>query len=85
MEVVRLRIQAFKKNDPSRAEFQYNGLGNAFSKIVREEGYSALFQKGLAPRLIKKPLHNSLNFTIFELLHDFIFEKKQSPETRLSA
>lgn len=73
-EIIRARMQIISKFD-TNSNYEYKGIIDAFKKIYDHEGYSGYF-KGLAPRLVRKPLANALTFTFFELFHSFTSSKK---------
>jgi len=58
LEVIRARIQVQRDRNDS--------MMNIVKKILAEEGTAGL-SKGLAPRLMRKPLSNALTFTLYEI------------------
>ncbi len=61
IDVVRIRLQYKKSNDKDK----YKSIFHAFTQIYKIDGLQG-FIKGLAPRLIRKPLTNSCSFLLFE-------------------
>jgi solute carrier family 25 protein 38 len=57
LEVIRAKIQVQRDRNDS--------MLNIVKKILSEEGLNGL-NKGLAPRLMRKPLSNALTFTLYE-------------------
>lgn len=68
-EIIRARMQIISKFD-NNSDYEYKGILDGFRKIYDHEGYSGFF-RGLAPRLVRKPLANALTFTFFELFHSY--------------
>ncbi|KAL4483960.1 hypothetical protein ABPG72_013966 [Tetrahymena utriculariae] len=66
-EIIRARLQIISRFDKNPDQ-TYNGIFDAFKKIYEHDGVNGYF-RGLAPRLVRKPLANSLTFTLFELFH----------------
>ncbi|KAL4435331.1 hypothetical protein ABPG74_022814 [Tetrahymena malaccensis] len=66
-EIIRARLQIISKFDKNPDQ-KYNGILDAFKKIYEHDGVNGYF-RGLAPRLVRKPLANALTFTLFELFH----------------
>jgi len=62
MEVIRTIIQV-----DSSVQVKYDGIWTRLSRIWVNDGPKGLF-KGLAPRLVKKPLANTLSFIMFEMI-----------------
>lgn len=61
-DVVRTRLQLKSK---------YTSVYNAFSTIIREEGFSTLF-RGMVPRLLKRSLASALSWSALESVVNFI-------------
>ncbi|EGR33353.1 mitochondrial carrier protein, putative [Ichthyophthirius multifiliis] len=67
-EIIRARLQIMSKFEKNPA-YQYSGIFDAFRKIYIYEGFTGYY-RGLAPRLVRKPLANTLTFGIFEFFHN---------------
>jgi solute carrier family 25 protein 38 len=67
LEVVRTKMQVKQKNSN-----HYSGIYTSLLRIWSEEGMNGL-TKGLAPRLMRKPLANALTFTLYDT-----FKQKRS-------
>jgi len=62
LEIVRTAVQA----EPSNSKrYQNQGVVQIMTHLWNQEGMKG-FARGLAPRLIKKPLANAMAFTLFE-------------------
>ena len=72
-DVIRTRLQYgfFIKEE----DYKYKSLADGFKKIFKMDGMAGFF-KGLAPRLIRKPVSNAMTFVVFEALHKIINEKE---------
>ena len=66
MDILRSRLQYGIYNTDDNKK--YNGVTDGFKKIYSTEGIWG-FTKGVAPRLIRKPLTNSLAFVFYENFH----------------
>ena len=68
-DIIRARMQyGFFVVDEKK---RYRTVTDGFRKIYTNEGMTG-FLKGLTPRLIRKPLSNSLTFVVFEAFHQMI-------------
>lgn len=65
-EIVRARMQTNRviNSEENKCDGVIDGLKN----IYKNEGLKGYF-RGLTPRLIKKPLVNTLTFVMFEIFH----------------
>lgn len=63
-EIIRARLQIISRFD-TNSDYEYKGIFDAFKKIYEHDGLIGYF-RGLAPRLVRKPLANALTFTLFE-------------------
>lgn len=72
-DIIRARMQygVFMKEESKR----YKNVREGVRKIYRLEGLQG-FMKGLGPRLMRKPLSNSLSFVIYEGFHKAINKKE---------
>lgn len=72
-DIIRARMQyaTFIKEEGKK----YKSVKDGVIKIYSNEGLHG-FMKGLGPRLLRKPLSNSLSFVIFETIHKVINQKE---------
>lgn len=68
-DLIRARMQYgyFIKDEGHR----YKNVRDGIEKIYRNEGLNG-FMKGLLPRLLRKPLSNSITFVVYEAFHKVI-------------
>ena len=68
-DIIRARMQySFFILDEKK---KYKSVWDGIEKIKKNEGWGG-FLKGLAPRLMRKPLSNSITFVVFEVFHNAI-------------
>lgn len=63
IDIIRTRLQFHKYQDKEK----YRSIQDGFNKIYHNEGIKGFF-RGLAPRLIKKPLSNTISWIMYESL-----------------
>ncbi|KRW99343.1 Mitochondrial carrier domain [Pseudocohnilembus persalinus] len=69
LEIIRARLQINQNSDYK------NGIIKEFKNIYKEDGLQGYF-RGITPRLVKKPIANSLTFVVFEAIHYSVFGVK---------
>lgn len=66
-EIVRTKLQACEKNLSKSGKVQRWVIFGMFNEIYQKEGIKG-FNKGLVPRLLRKPLMNASTFFWYELI-----------------
>jgi len=83
-DVVKTRLQV----EARKGETTYKGLGDAFLKIYREEGFKALYKGGMA-RVLRSSPQFGFTLVAYEYLHKFLpypwQEQPRQLETRLTS